>query len=61
MSVKSKPINKIDNENANNDNGYVVNNLSLPSKSKQTEKIEGSADEIANKITDILKNKIRVI
>ena len=61
MSVKSKPINKINNENANNDNGYVVNNLSLPSKSKQTEKIEGSADEIANKITDILKNKIRVI
>ena len=61
MSVKNKTIDKIDSDNSNLDNGYIVNELSLPSKSKQTEIIDGSVEEVVEKIKNILKNEIRVI
>ena len=63
MSVKNKTIDKY---NYNDFNlslgaGYSINKIALPSKSKETETIEGSVDEIVSQLTDILKNKIKVI
>ena len=63
MSVKNKTIDKYNYNDFNLtlDSGYSVNKIALPSKSKETETIEGSVDEIVSQLTDILKNKIKVI
>jgi len=63
MSVKSKPVETCNSDEILSDlnNGYVQKEISIPVKSKETQKIEGSVDEIVNSIVDILKNKIKVI
>ena len=40
--------------------GYLLNEIYVPKKSKETQIIDGSTDEIVAKLTDILKNKIKV-
>ena len=63
MSVKNKTIDKYNYNDFNLtlDSGYSINKIALPSKSKETETIEGNVDEIVSQLTDILKNKIKVI
>lgn len=62
MSVKSKPVDKC---NANNfdlnlESGYSIDGIYIPKKSKETEVIEGSTDEVVERLTDILKNEIKI-
>ena len=63
MSVKNKTIDKYNYNdfNLNLDSGYSINKVALPSKSKETETIEGNVDEIVSQLIDVLKNKIKVI
>ena len=63
MSVKNKPIDKIHltPEECNADNGYNVQGLYIPKKSKQTEIIDGNVDKIVERVTNILKNELKVI
>ena len=63
MSVKNKPIEVYNSDEIYSglNNGYVQKEISLPKKSKETYKIEGSTDEIVTNVIDILKNKIKVI
>ena len=63
MSVKKKEVlefakDTIDYEENNN---YKVVEKFAPQKSKQTTKVEGSPDEIADQLVDILKNKLRLV
>ena len=63
MSVKNKTIETCNSDEIYSDlnNGYVQKEISLPKKSKETYKIEGSTDDIVVNIIDVLKNKIKVI
>ena len=63
MSVKSKPVETYNSDEILSDlnNGYVQKEISIPMRSKETQKIEGNTDEIVNSVIDILKNKIKVI
>ena len=63
MSVKNKTIETCNSDEIYSDlnNGYVQKEISLPKKSKETYKIEGSTDDIVANIIDVLKNKIKVI
>ena len=62
MSVKNKTIEKYDSNDFNLqlNPGYLLNEIYVPKKSKETQIIDGSTDEIVAKLTDILKNKIKV-
>ena len=40
---------------------YKILEKFTPQKSKETETIDGSADEIVEKLIDVMKNKLRVI
>ena len=62
MSVKSKPVDKCSSNDLGIDlnSGYSIDEIYLPKKSKETQVIEGSVDEIVEKLTDVLKNKIKV-
>ena len=62
MSVKSKPVEKCSSKDLNIDlnSGYSIDEIYLPRKSKETEIIEGSVDEIVEKLSNVLKNKIKV-
>ena len=63
MSVKNKEVKDINP----NDFGIELNDSYktlekfTPQKSKETETIDGSADEIVEKLIDVMKNKLRVI
>ena len=63
MSVKNKPIETCSSDEIIPDlnNGYTQNEISIPIKSKETQKIEGSVDEIVDSVINILKNEIKVI
>ena len=62
MSVKNKTIDKIDlNDCAITNNGYEIEKIEVPSKSKETHIIEGSSDDIAEELLNVLKNKLKVI
>tara|TARA_Y100000590_G_C15742941_1_gene1020929 strand:- start:2233 stop:3009 length:777 start_codon:yes stop_codon:yes gene_type:complete len=63
MSVKNKEVKEFNKDNLNfsSNTSYKVLEKFIPQKSKETEKIEGSPDEIIEKLTDILKNKLRLI
>ena len=63
MSVKNKTIDKIDlmSNPPNFENGYKIKGISIPQKSKKTEVIDGTIDEIVSRITDILKNELKII
>ena len=62
MSVKNKPVDKINISelNVSLNTGYSINEITIPKKSKETQLIEGSIDEIVEQLKDILKNKIKV-
>ena len=63
MSVKNKEVKDINP----NDFGIELNDAYktlekfTPQKSKETETIDGSADEMVEKLIDVMKNKLRVI
>ena len=64
MMVKKKTVDDINIENLSLDNissKTTINKIYAPDKSKETRFIEGSADDIANKLIDIFKNEIKVI
>ena len=63
MSVKNKPVDKCSLEDlgVTLNPGYKIDEIYLPKKSKETQMIEGSTDEIVDQLVDILKNKIKVI
>ena len=64
MMVKKKTVDDINIENLSLDNissKTTINKIYAPDKSKETQFIEGSADDIANKLIDIFKNEIKVI
>ena len=63
MSVKNKSIEKCNYKefSLSLDKGYRVKELYIPKKSKKTCFIEGNIDEMVEEITDVLKNKIKVI
>ena len=64
MMVKKKTVDDINIENLSLDNTSsktTINKIYAPDKSKETRFIEGSADDIANKLIDIFKNEIKVI
>lgn len=60
MSVKSKTVDSFES-NCNSDNKYEVVEMMYPQKTKETVTIEGSPEDIASEILDVLKNKIKVI
>ncbi len=63
MSVKNKPVDKcsLEDLDVTLNPGYKIDEIYLPKKSKETQMIEGSTDEIVDQLVDILKNKIKVI
>jgi len=62
MSVKNKTIDKIDlNDCEITNNGYEIEKIEVPSKSKETHIIEGSSDDIAEELANVLKSKLKVI
>ena len=62
MSVKNKTVDKYSSEELGLEleSGYSINEISIPKKSKETQIIEGNVDEIVEKLTDVLKNKIKI-
>ena len=62
MSVKNKPVDKCNTDDfgLNLDPGYSIDGIYVPKKSKETEVIEGSTDEVVERLTDILKNEIKI-
>ena len=64
MMVKNKQTETFNAEDLNADNITPllnVENLYVPIKSKETHFIDGSTDEIIEKLTDVLKNEIKVM
>ena len=60
MSVKSKEVKEFSNVQGNYNSSYKVIEKFIPEKSKETETIDGSSDEIVDKLIDIMKNKLRL-
>ena len=62
MSVKNKSVDKVDYSDlgVSQNPGYEIQSVSMPVKSKETQVIEGSVDDIVEQLTDILKNKIKI-
>ena len=63
MMMKKKPIDikKLSTLDVDLEKKLSLKNLYVPLKSKETEKIEGSPDEIADRIHHILKEDLRLI
>ena len=63
MMMKKKPINikKLSTLDIDLEKKLSLKNLYVPLKSKETEKIEGSPDEMADRIHHILKEDLRLI
>ena len=63
MMMKKKPIDikKLSTLNIDLEKKLLLKNLYVPLKSKETEKIEGSPDEMADRIHHILKEDLRLI
>ena len=59
MSVKNKTVDSFDSKDLTSN--YNLIERFVPQKTKETVVIEGNADDIANDLADILKNKIKVI
>jgi len=60
MSVKNKTVDSFDSDK-DLVSSYNLSERFIPQKTKETVVIEGNADDIANDLADILKNKIKVI
>ena len=63
MSVKNKEVQEFSKDNLDyeENNSYKVMEKFIPQKSKETETIDGSPDEIVEKLIDIMKNKLRLV
>ena len=63
MSVKNKEVKEFNKDNISVDynTSYTVVERFIPQKSKETETIDGSADEIVEKMMDVMKNKLRLV
>ena len=63
MSVKNKEVQEFSKDNLDyeENNSYKVMEKFIPQKSKETETIDGSPDEIVEKVIDIMKNKLRLV
>ena len=64
MMVKNKPVNNItSNEISNGDwtPKVSLNKIYIPEKAKETTYLDGSPDEISEKLVDIFKNEIKVL
>ena len=64
MSVKNKTVNAYSKDDIScdiSDDGYKITEMFQPLKSKETIKVEGSADEIVDELVEILKNKLKVV
>tara|TARA_B110000014_G_scaffold261102_1_gene252167 strand:- start:1410 stop:2183 length:774 start_codon:yes stop_codon:yes gene_type:complete len=63
MMMKKKPIAtiKLSEMNANIDKIENLKSMYIPQKTKESIKIDGSADEIADKLYDILKNDLGLV
>ena len=44
-----------------NNCGYAVSEIFQPTKSKETQTIEGDVNDIAEQLIDVLKNRLKVI
>ena len=63
MMMKKKPIDikKLSTLDIDLEKKLALKNLYVPLKSKETEKIEGTADDMADRIYHILKEDLRLI
>jgi len=63
MSVKNKEVKEFNKDNLSVDynNSYKVLEKFIPQKSKETETINGSPDEIVERLVDVIKNKLRLV
>tara|TARA_Y100000996_G_C22545753_1_gene651750 strand:- start:1508 stop:2281 length:774 start_codon:yes stop_codon:yes gene_type:complete len=63
MMMKKKPIKtiKLSEINANTENKISLKSMYIPQKTKETQKIEGSADEAAEKVYEVLKNELGLL
>jgi electron transfer flavoprotein beta subunit len=62
--AKNKPFRKLsmaDVKSALGQNLFKIERLYVPQKTKKTEVLEGSASEIAKKLTEKLRNEVRVL
>ena len=63
MMMKKKQINTIKLSEFNPENEQMINleSMYIPQKTKETKKIEGSSDEITEKVYDVLKNELGLL
>ena len=64
MMVKNKPVDEFDENSIDTSeitSQIELNKLYIPEKTKETIFIEGSTEEIATQLADVLKNQIKVI
>ena len=64
MMVKNKPIDEINEDSISDkemDSLIKLQKIYIPEKSKETVFIDGTTDEVSEKLYDILKNEIKVI
>jgi len=63
MMMKKKPIKiiKLSEIDANTEHKISVKSMYIPQKTKETQKIEGSADEVAEKVYEVLKNELGLL
>ena len=63
MMMKKKPIEiiKLSEIDVNTEDKVNLKSMYIPQKTKETQKIEGSADEIAEKVYDVLKNELGIL
>jgi electron transfer flavoprotein beta subunit len=62
--AKNKPVRKVmlaEVQSALGENLQTIERLYIPQKTKKTEMIEGSPGEIAKKLTEKLRNEVRVL
>ena len=61
MMAKNKPLESIEVNFSDYESSVELEKLYIPSKTKETQYIEGSADEMASEILNILTNEIKVL
>tara|TARA_Y100000996_G_C22522281_1_gene642957 strand:+ start:861 stop:1628 length:768 start_codon:yes stop_codon:yes gene_type:complete len=61
MMAKNKPLESIDINISDYETQLQLEKLYIPSKTKETQYIEGSTDEMASEIFNILTNEIKVL
>ena len=61
MMAKNKPLDNIEVNLSDYESGLSLEKLYIPSKSKETTFVEGTADEMASGILNILVNEVKVL